>query len=337
MRKLHEIRWFVFLGLLLLSGQLLAQTRTISGKVTDAADNPIANATVLAKGTKIGTSTGADGSFTLQVPATVKVLIFSGVGYAPVEHEIGNRTSLTAVLTLIDRNLQDVVVVGYGTQQKNAFTGSAAKVDVTKFANQIAPSFDKQLAGRAAGVQVTNSGGLVNTPAVIRIRGTQSISSNNDPLIVVDGMPIITGNLAGTTNSNALGDINPADIESFDVLKDGSATAIYGSRAAGGVILITTKKGSRGRARVSYDGTMGWSNPLQKFNLLNAKQFEVIANEKLTNAGLAAQAGINASADTSSTDWQNMVMIRNAGATTQNLSVSGGSDKMSYYLSLNYS
>jgi TonB-dependent starch-binding outer membrane protein SusC len=337
MRKLHEIRWFVFLGLLLLSGQLLAQTRTLTGKVTDAADVPIANATVLAKGTRIGTSTGADGSFTLQVPANVRVLVFSAVGFTAVEHEIGTKTAINATLTSRENNLQDVVVVGYGTQQKNAFTGAAAKVDVTKFSNQIAPSFDKQLAGRAAGVQVTNSGGLVNTPAVIRIRGTQSITGNNDPLIVVDGMPIITGNLAGTTNSNALGDINPADIESMDILKDGSATAIYGSRAAGGVILITTKKGGRGRARVTYDGTMGWSNPLRKFNLLNAKQFEEIANEKLTNAGLAPQAGINASADTASTDWQNMVMIKNAGATTQNLSVSGGGDKMSFYLSLNYS
>lgn len=336
MRKLHVTRWFVFFGFLIVSGQLMAQTRTITGRVTDAADNPISNATVIAKGTRIGTSTGFDGSFSLQVPATVKALIFSAVGFTPTEHAIGNRGAITAVLSAVDRNLQDVIVVGYGVQQKNAFTGSAAKIDVTKFSNEISPSLDKQLAGRAAGVQVTNSGGLVNTPAVIRIRGIQSITGNNDPLIVVDGIPITTGNLAGTTNSNALGDINPADIESFDILKDGSATAIYGSRAAGGVILITTKKGTQGRARVSYDGTLGWSSPLKKFSLLNAKQFETIANEKLTNAGLAAQAGVNAAADTSNTDWQGMVMIKNAGATSQNLSVSGGSDKMTYYFSLNY-
>ncbi|HEY4109147.1 TonB-dependent receptor [Puia sp.] len=337
MRKLLEIKWFVLLGLLTLACQVMAQTRTITGKVTDASDNPVPNASVVARGTKVGTSTGLDGSFTLKVPATARVLVITGVGFAPMELEIANRETIKAVLTTADKSLQDVVVVGYGTQQRNAFTGSAAKVDAAKFSTQLAPAFDKQLAGRAAGVQVTNSGGLVNTPAVIRIRGVQSLTGNNDPLIVVDGIPITTGNLAGTTNSNALGDINPADIESMDVLKDGSATAIYGSRAAGGVIVITTKKGTRGKAKVNYDGTFGWSNPLRKFSLLNAKQFETIANEKLTNAGLATQAGINTAADTSNTDWQNQVMVKNAGATNQNLSVSGASDKLAYYFSLNYS
>jgi len=336
MRKLLEIKWFVLLGLLTLTCQVMAQTRTITGKVTDAAENPIANVSVVAKGTRSGTSTGPDGSFTLKVPATAKVLVISGVGYAPMEFDIVNKETIKATLTTSDKSLQDVVVVGYGTQQKIAFTGSAAKVDAGKFSSQLAVSFDKQLAGRAPGVQVTNSGGLVNTPATIRIRGTASISGNNDPFIVVDGIPILTGNLAGTTNSNLLGDINPADIESIDILKDGSATAIYGSRAAAGVVLITTKKGSRGKAKISYDGTMGWSNPLKKFHLLNKWQFETIANEKLANAGLAPQAGINAAADTSNTDWQKQVMLKNAGATSQTLSVSGGGDKLAYYFSVNY-
>jgi TonB-linked SusC/RagA family outer membrane protein len=337
MRKLHSIRWFVFIGLLILSGQLMAQTRTITGKITDATNNPVPNASVIAKGTKFGTSTGTDGTFSLQVPAATKVLVISAVGYNPIEQTISGAGAVNVTLTTNDRNLQDVVVVGYGVQQKNAFTGSAAKVDVAKFSTQLSPSVDKQLAGRAAGVQVTNSGGLVNTPATIRIRGTASISTNNDPLIVVDGIPIITGNLAGTTNSNALGDINPEDIESFDILKDGSATAIYGSRASAGVILITTKRGQKGKAKVTYDGTFGWSSPLKKFNLLNAKQFEVIANEKLVNDGLAAQAGVNAAADTSNTDWQNLVFNKNAFATNNNLSVSGGSEKLTYYMSMNYS
>jgi TonB-linked SusC/RagA family outer membrane protein len=315
----------------------MAQSRVVSGKVTDANDVPIANASVLVKGTSIGTTTGQDGSYSIKVPPTARVLIFSAVGLTPVEHPIGNKEKLNASLSATDRSLQDVVVVGYGVQQKTAFTGAAAKVDVKSFADQLSPSVDKQLAGRAAGVQVTNSGGLVNTPAVIRIRGSQSITGNNDPLIIVDGVPIITGNLALATNSNALGDINPADIESFDILKDGSATAIYGSRAAGGVILITTKKGTKGRARVTYDGTLGWSNPLKKFSLLNAKQFETIANEKYTNAGLAAQAGTNAAADTANTDWQSQVMIKNAVAQSHTLAVQGGGDKLSYYMSLNYS
>ncbi len=341
MRKLRHLRlpfkWIFLAGFLALSGQLLAQTRVITGKVTDATDNPIPNVSVLAKGTTAGTSTGTDGTYTLKVPASAKVLIFSAVGFTPIEHTIGSRDRLDASLTPVDKNLQDVVVVGYGTQQKNAFTGSAAKVDVSKFTDQLAPSVDKQLAGRAAGVQVTNAGGLVNTPAVIRIRGIQSITGNNDPLIIVDGIPITTGNLALATNSNALGDINPADIESFDILKDGSATAIYGSRAAGGVILITTKKGNKGRARISFDGTDGWSSALKKFSLLNAKQFETIANEKLVNDGLPAAAGVNAAVDTANTDWQKQVLIKNAMATSNTLSVSGGADKLTYYMSVNYS
>jgi TonB-linked SusC/RagA family outer membrane protein len=333
----RPFRWLCLVGFLIISGQVMAQTKTITGKVTDANNSPVPNASVIVKGTRAGTTTGQDGSYTLKVSVAAKVIVISAVGFNPIEVAIGGKDVVDASLATNDRNLQDVVVVGYGVQQKNAFTGSAAKVDVAKFATQLAPSVDKQLAGRAAGVQVTNSGGLVNTPATIRIRGTATINGNNDPLIVVDGIPITTGNLAGTTNSNALGDINPADIESFDVLKDGSATAIYGSRGSAGVIIITTKKGQKGKARVTYDGTFGWSSPLKKFSLLNAKQFETIANEKLVNDGLAAQAGINASADTSNTDWQNLVFNKSAFATNNNLSVSGGGDRLTYYMSMNYS
>lgn len=234
-----------------------------------------------------------------------------------------------------DKSLQEVVVVGYGTQAKKAFTGSASNVDVKEFANLMTPSVDKQLAGRATGVQVTTVGGQINAPARIRVRGINSINQSNDPLIVVDGVPMITGNLAGTTNSNALGDLNPADIESMDVLKDGSATAIYGSRAAGGVILITTKKGVRGRAKVSYEGFVGFSSAVKRFDLLSAQQFVTIANEKFTNAGQAPRA--NMDANNTSTDWQDEAMIDGAPVHSHTLSVSGANEKTSYYLSLNFS
>src|SRR5260221_6905866 len=341
MRKLLSLNLFLKSALLMcclvLTGHLMAQTRVISGKVTDANDNPVSNASVVVKGSSVGTTTGPDGIYTLKLPLTAKVLVFSGIGLTTTEHVIGNKEKLNATLSNSQVSLQDVVVVGYGTQQKNAFTGSASKVDVKGFADLVSPSVDKQLAGRAAGVQVTNSGGLANTPATIRIRGIQSLTGNLDPLIVVDGLPIITGNLASATNSNALGDINPADIESMDILKDGSATAIYGSRGANGVILITTKKGAKGRARVSYDGVVGWSNPLKKFSLLNAKQFETIANEKYTNAQAAPLAGTNTAVDTANTDWQSQVMIKNAISQTHTISVQGGGDRLSYYMSLNYS
>jgi TonB-dependent SusC/RagA subfamily outer membrane receptor len=242
MRKLLAL----LLAVGLFIGQLSAQTRTISGKITSQDGSPIPNASILIRGTSYGTTTNPDGTFTMNLPASGRILTVSAVGMAPAEVTIGNRTVVNVSLTTLNEQLQEVVVVGYGIQQKRAFTGAASKVDVKEFSNLIAPSIDKLLAGRATGVQVTNQSGLINQPARIFIRGVNSISQGQGPLIVVDGIPVISGNLANTTNSNALGDINPADIENMEVLKDGSATAIFGSRAAGGVIMITTKKGDRG-------------------------------------------------------------------------------------------
>jgi TonB-dependent starch-binding outer membrane protein SusC len=333
MRKLILILSAVFVFVL----NAAAQNRTISGKVTDDKGAPVEGVTVTSTDGKHGTQTDKDGNFTLSVPATVRSLNFSNVNFEPQSKSIGNQTVLNIKLKTKDTNLEEVVVVGYGTQQKKAFTGSSSKVDVKEFATLVTPSVDKQLAGRAAGVQVTTAGGLVNTPAVIRIRGIQSITGNNNPLIVVDGTPIITGNLAFATNSNALGDINPADIETIDVLKDGSATAIYGSRAAGGVILITTKKGTKGRSRITYETVIGYSSPSKKFDLLRASEFVTIANEKFTNAGLTARANTNPSSPLAAeTDWQSLVMNNNAPSQSHTLSLTAGTDKTTMYMSLNY-
>ena len=308
----------------------------VKGKVVDAKGSPLPGATIKIKGTQTATVTDVDGRFEINAQPG-EVLVVSFTGYITIETKVTDRATLNIQLQEDNKSLQEVVVVGYGTQQKKAFTGSSSKVDVKGISNLVTPSVDKELAGRAAGVQVTNVGGNINTPARIRVRGIQSITGNNDPLIVIDGVPVVSGNIAGVGNSNTLGDINPADIESLDVLKDGSATAIYGSRAAGGVILITTKKGSKGKARVSYDASFGMSSPLKTFDLLNAQEFEMIANEKLTNAGLAKRAGVNAAADTANTDWQAAVMNKNAFVQNHTLSVQGGSEKVSYYLSMNYS
>ncbi|HEX6848323.1 MAG TPA: TonB-dependent receptor [Chitinophagaceae bacterium] len=321
-------------GLVLLSMFALAQ-RTITGKVTDDKGNPVPNASVIVKGTATGTVTKADGTYSLSVPANAKTLVFSSVDMSATEANIGVQTEINATLIAEDRMMSEVVVTGYGTQQKKAFTGSASKIDAKKFANLMTPSIDKQLAGRATGVQVTNSGGLVNTPARIFVRGINSINQGTGPLIVVDGIPIISGNLAGTTNSNALGDINPADIETIDVLKDGSATAIFGSRAAAGVIMITTKKGVKGRARVTYEGYQGFSTALKRFDLLNAQEFVTIANEKLSNANQPLRANMDAA--NTNTDWQAQAMIDNAPIQSHTLSLQGANDKTSYYMSLNYS
>lgn len=330
MRKL----FLLLFGVVFFAASALAQ-RTISGKVTDEKGAAVANASVIVKGTTTGTTTKADGTFSLSIPANARVLVISSVDFLTQELNIGSQATFDVALKGEDKVMQEVVVVGYGTQQKKAFTGSASKVDAKEFANLITPSIDKQLAGRAAGVQVTTTSGLVNQPARIFIRGINSISQNTQPLFVVDGVPIISGNLAATTNSNALGDINPADIENIEVLKDGSATAIYGSRAAAGVVLITTKKGTKGKAKVSYDMSLGFSNVLKRFDLLNAEEFVVISNEKFANAGVAPRAGVNPGGV--NTDWQSEALIDNAMVQNHNLSFQGGSAKTTFFFSANYS
>lgn len=334
LNQMH-MRKFVCLSVLLtlFSIQLWAQ-RSVTGKVTDDKGVPLANASVQVKNTNVGTVTQSDGTFSLRVPPNGHVLVISYADMASQEVTIGNQNTINVSLSSAEKSMGEVVVVGYGVQQKKAFTGSASKVNPDKIATLMTPSVDKQLAGRATGVQVINAGGEVNAPARIRIRGINSISQNNDPLIVVDGIPIITGNLSATTNSNAIADINPADIENIEVLKDGSATAIYGSRAAAGVILITTKKGQKGQLRVNYDGFYGFSTVAKRYDLLNADQFVTIANEKLANAGQAARAGVNPGGV--NTDWQDVVLINNAPSQNHNLSLSGGSNKTTYFLSLNY-
>jgi TonB-linked SusC/RagA family outer membrane protein len=322
-------------GLFFFCGQILAQSKTITGKVTDAKDgSPLSGVSITVKGGQ-GTSTGNDGSYSLSIPATAKTIEFSMVGYETETRAVGSSATINVKLTSTDKTMADVVVVGYGTQQKKAFTGSSAKVNVKEFSQLVTPSIDKQLSGRAAGVDVVNVGGLVNTPARIRIRGINSITSGQDPLIIVDGVPIVSGNLALATNSNALGDINPSDIESIDVLKDGSATAIYGSRAANGVILITTKKGTKGRSSVSYEGTFGFSQVYNKFELLNAQEFVTIMNEAYQNAGQFPVAALDANG--TNTDWQDNVFVKNAFIQNHTIGVSGGTNKSTYYLSMNYS
>lgn len=314
--------------------QAAAQDRIITGRVLDEKDQPIEGVSVTPSDGRGGTQTDKNGNFSLTVSADAKALIFSYVNYQTVTRTIGRSKVIDVTLTSTEVSMEEVVVVGYGVQQKKSFTGSASRVDVKEFATLITPSVDKQLAGRAAGVNVNNSSGQVNAPARIRIRGLNSFSQGLAPLIIVDGTPITTGNLALISNSNQLGDVNPDDIESIDILKDGSATAIYGSRAANGVIIITTKKGAKGRTNLTYSGTMGYSTPMKRFDLLDASQFVTIANEKFTNAGQLPPARLDAAG--TNTNWQNNVFVNNAPSTTHTLAVSGGTEKAQYYMSINY-
>ena len=327
----------------LLNG-VLAQNRAVSGRVSDRATKEgIPGVTVLVKGTSDGASTNSDGGFTLTVPSGDAILVFSSVGYISQERPVGTDSNITITLATDVKQLTEVVVTGYGTQERRDVTGSIASVQGEAIANLASPSFVQQLAGRSAGVTITTPSALLGQQPRILIRGVNSISSGTTPLIVVDGVPIFTGNQsqlgAGFTN-NPLADINPSDIESYEVLKDGSATAIYGSRAANGVILITTKKGKKGRSQATYDTYVGVAKTLKRYNVLNAQDFITISNEKQANASSVPitqpiAANFNVDGAPVSTDWQNEV-FRTGVQQNHVLAVSGATDHSNYYFSGGY-
>lgn len=337
MRKLY----LLLLGVVFFATQALAQ-RTVTGKVTDEKGNPIANVSVLVRGTTTGTTTKQDGSYSLTVPANAKALVFSSVDMSPVEMAIGASSVVNATLKAEDRTLSEVVVVGYGTQKKRESTGSVSTIKGTAVSNKPVQSFEQALGGRAAGVQITIPNGVLNNPPVIRIRGTNSISLSSYPLIVIDGVPAFTGDASATSAAgNALASLNPNDIESIDIAKDAASAAIYGSRAANGVIFVTTKKGKQGRARVSYDTWIGFARPMRLPELLNSAQYTAYKNEALVNAG-TYNANSNAFYQTNDingnpidTRWYDYV-YRQGFSHSNNLSVSGANDATSYYFSMGY-
>lgn len=307
-----------------------AQQKTISGVVSDNS-GPIPGANIVVKGTTRSVQTDFDGKFAIKAEIG-EVLVFSYLGMSNSSVTVGVSNNVNVKLTSSSQNLDEVVVIGYGTQRKKDLTSSISSINGDDIKGLVTPSFESQLAGRAAGVQVTAATGIVGQAPKVRIRGTASISSGTDPLYVVDGMPMYSGDIGGQANTNALGDINPNDIESFEVLKDGAATAIYGSRAANGVILITIKKGKKGAMNVSYSAVTGFASATNTFDLLETPDFLVIANEKFTNRGQAPQAFGTAN----NIDWQKAVLNSSAFQMDHNLSVSGGSDKTKYYLSMGY-
>ncbi|MCX2738757.1 SusC/RagA family TonB-linked outer membrane protein [Pontibacter anaerobius] len=331
MRKLLLMSFVMVLALL---QQAYAQNRTVSGTVTDQGTSQgLPGVAVIVKGTTVGTTTGADGTYSINVPADGNTLVFRFIGYQTLEKAIGNATTINASMATDQKLLDEVVVVGYGTQQKKDVTSSIASVKGSDLANLATPSFDQQLAGRASGVQITQPSGILGAPPKINIRGVNSISSSTQPLIVIDGVPAAaSGNVGGFTPANALADINPNDIESFEILKDGAATAVYGSRAANGVILITTKKGKSGQAKFTYDGWAGTAKAIELHDLLNAQQFVDITNEKYSNIGQTSPAAMGEW----DTDWNDEV-FRTAFQHSHAFSASGGSEKNTYYFSLGYS
>jgi len=322
----------VFMGCIGLQ-VLFAQTREITGKVTSADDgSSIPGAAVVVKGFTVGTITDMSGEFRLKIPSSAKVLMISFVGMASSEVDLTASSNYQIVLKSEQFAVDEVVVVGYGVQKKREVTGAISQVKGDAIANLATPSFESQLAGRSAGVQITAGTGVLGEAPRIRIRGIGSISQGTYPLVVVDGMPVFTGDVGGYAATNAMGDINPADIESVEILKDGSATAIYGSRAANGVILITTKKGASGRVSVTYNNYLGVASPVNLFDLLQTPDFVTISNEKRSNR---SQAAIAVGTDIN-TDWQDAVLRQNAFQQDHNLAISGATDKTNYYFSAGY-
>lgn len=321
----------------------LAQTRTVTGTVTDANGSPIPNASILIKGTRIGTNSDNEGKYSINLPAGARTLVISSVGQTQVEYNIGNKGIINASLASADRSLQEVVVVGYGTQRRREATGSTVSVKGAALAEKPVQSFESALAGKAAGVQITVPNGVVNNPPVFRIRGTNSVSLSSYPLIVVDGVPTFTTDQGSTSApANPLASINPNDIESIDIAKDAAATAIYGSRAANGVVFITTKRGKSGKTRVSYDGWVGWTSPTRLPKLLNAAQYVEVKNAALANlkANNPATTGSfiipnDASGKPVDTKWYDYV-YHTGVSHSHNLNVSGGNETTNYYFSTGY-
>lgn len=333
--------------LTLMAAQSWAQ-RTVTGKVADDKGVPIPNVSVTIKGTRLGTATKADGTYSLTVPSNSRTLIFSFSGMDSQEITIGEDNIVNATLSLNASTMENVVVVGYGTQKRREAVANVASVKGVTIANKPNQSFDQALAGRATGVQITVPNGVLNAPPVFRIRGTNSISLSSYPLIVVDGVPSFSGDFSSTSAAgNALASINPNDIESIDIAKDAAATAIYGSAAANGVVYITTKKGRSGKARVSYNGSVGWTNVYGLPDILNAQEYTdyknmAAANNPGVNSTNPSGSGYthfatatDANGKMIDTKWYDYV-YRQGFSHDHNINVSGGNDATTYYFSAGY-
>jgi TonB-linked SusC/RagA family outer membrane protein len=297
----------------------------VKGVVTSAGDRqPIPGASVVVKGTTVGTVTDIDGKFSILVPVEIKTLLFSFVGMKSQEVAIGNKTVISVVLEEETVGINEVVVVGYGTQKKSVVTGAISSIK-SKELEKIAPGrIEQSLQGRVAGVTIAQNSGQPGSASTIRVRGVTTFGDGgNNPLWVVDGIVVDAG---------GIGYLNQSDIESIEVLKDAASAAIYGTRAATGVIMVTTKKGVAGKLSVNYNGFYGTSGPAKVLNLLNASQYGVLLNER-SIAGGGNLVFSNVGALGTGTDWQKAIFNNSANRYSHELSMSGGNEKSTFYLS----
>jgi len=323
-----------------------AQAQTVKGKVTDETGTGMPGVNVLAKGSTAGSVTDVEGNYSLTLPDGINTLVFSFIGYATQEVSTSGRSTIDVKMAVDAQQLNEVVVVGYGTQQKRDITGAIARVSSEALQEVTAPSVVSQLKGRAAGVDIISNSAVPGGGSQIRIRGNRSMvgAGTNDnqtadaldqPLLVVDGIPY----------SGNINDINPSDIQSLEILKDARATAIYGSRGSGGVILITTKRGRNGKAEISYDGSHGLSTVMGRYNVFNGQEYADFKKEAAamaasytppaTSGYLMTAAEQAALAKGTSTDWQKLI-YQTGFVSQHNIGVSGGTETSRYSLNGGY-
>ena len=316
--RMFRQRSFLLVALLLMGClQLLAQTRTIKGVVTDAQNGEaLIGATIMVEGDKSGTVTDFDGNFSLQVPSSAKKVKISYIGY--IDQVVAISDNMKVNLESDSKALADVVVIGYGTARKSDLTGSVATVKAKDFNKGLVSSPEQLINGKVSGVQIMSNSGSASAGSTIRVRGGASLNASNDPLIVLDGVPLEQGGISGNS-SNFLSMINPSDIESMTVLKDASSTAIYGSRASNGVIIITTKKGQQGGLKVNFNTTNSMQTRAQMVDMLSHDDFVNVINQFGTDNQKSLLGNAN-------TDWNDEV-YRTAFGTDNNLSVSGSIGK----------
>jgi iron complex outermembrane receptor protein len=337
MRKFYLKKSVFVLALLLCSVQGWAQIK-ISGRVTASDDgSALPGVSILEKGTSNGSVSDADGNYSVSVSPNA-TLVFSFVGYQSQEIQVADRTSINIVLQSDVMNLNEVVVIGYGEIKKSDATGSVVSIGTKDFNKAVITSPQDLMTGRIAGVVVTSNSGAPGASSTIRIRGGSSLNASNDPLIVIDGFPVDNvpatgdGSIAGVPN--VLASINPNDIETFNVLKDASATAIYGARASNGVIIITTKKGKSGKPKVSYNGVVGVSSPVKYFDVFSGDEYRKLVTD-LAEAGTIDDIATDFLGN-ASTDWQKEI-YHTAVSHDHNVSLEGAVKKMPYRVSYGYS
>ncbi|MBN8686372.1 MAG: SusC/RagA family TonB-linked outer membrane protein [Chitinophagales bacterium] len=317
--------------LALLAQISFAQDRVITGKVTDSKDgSPVVGASVVAKGSRNGATTAADGTFRVSVPAAVNSLVVSSVGFATQEVSVEGKTSVNVSLVVVNASMGEVVVVAYGTRRKTDLTGSVTSVTTKDFQKGNINSPEQLLQGKVAGLQVTTGGGSAGGGSRIRIRGGASLNSSNDPLIVIDGVPVEGNGVAGS--ANLLNSINPNDIESMTVLKDASATALYGSRASNGVLIITTKKGMKGKMKFSYNTMFSVGVIGEKVDVLTGDQVRSILDADAAATGNNTYKNLYGQANTK---WQDEI-YQAAFGFDNTISASGSLGKIPFRASIGY-